>query len=213
MLIMRHIQQGVTLVELVIALVILGLLFGYGLPSFSGWIQNAQIRTAAEATQNGLQLARAEAVRRNTQVRFQFTTTMDNNCALSTTHTNWVVSLNDATGLCANLPADPPLPPAAPNPADPYIIQARPAAGGSANVVVASGQACIVYNGLGRQTFASAPCNAPPGNVAINFSSPTGTCLAAGGTLRCLRIIVSIDGQVLMCDPAVTVATDPRLCP
>ena len=65
MLSLRFAQQGVTLIELLTALIIIGLLFGLGVPSFGGWIQNAQIRTAAEAIQNGLQLARVEAVRRN----------------------------------------------------------------------------------------------------------------------------------------------------
>jgi type IV fimbrial biogenesis protein FimT len=39
-------------------------------PGFMIWIQNTQIRTAAEAVLNGLQTTRAEAVRRNEQVTF-----------------------------------------------------------------------------------------------------------------------------------------------
>jgi len=66
-------QRGVTLIEMVIALAIVGLLVTMGLPSFMIWIQNTQIRTAAEAALNGLQLARAEAVRRNAPVTFTLT--------------------------------------------------------------------------------------------------------------------------------------------
>jgi type IV fimbrial biogenesis protein FimT len=36
---------------------------------------------------------------------------------------------------------------------------------------------------------------------------------AVNGTMRCLRIRISTGGEVKMCDPAVTDATDPRICP
>ena len=66
-------QKGVTLIELMIALVILAVLMAIAFPNFSAWIQSTQIRNAAESIQNGLQIARNEAVRRNTQVTFTFT--------------------------------------------------------------------------------------------------------------------------------------------
>lgn len=70
MLIHSQKQQGVTLIELMIAIAILAVLLTVGVPSFKVWMQNSQIRTATESIQNGLQLARAEAVRRNEQVSF-----------------------------------------------------------------------------------------------------------------------------------------------
>lgn len=66
----RFAQRGVTLIELMIAIIIVSILLAIALPNFSAWIQNAQIRTATESIQNGLQLARAEAVRRNEAVSF-----------------------------------------------------------------------------------------------------------------------------------------------
>src|SRR5690349_20414790 len=44
------------------------------LPSYTAWMQNTKIRNAAESVQNGLQLARSEAVSRNTSVQFAFGT-------------------------------------------------------------------------------------------------------------------------------------------
>lgn len=66
----RFVQKGVTLIELMITIVIVSILLTIALPSFNAWIQNTQIRTATESIQNGLQLARAEAVRRNESVNF-----------------------------------------------------------------------------------------------------------------------------------------------
>lgn len=66
---MRKSHRGFTIIEVMIALVVLGVLVGLGAPSFFGFLQNQQIRAATEATLNGLQLARAEAVRRNLAVQ------------------------------------------------------------------------------------------------------------------------------------------------
>ncbi len=62
--------NGVTLIELLIGMAILALILSLGLPSISTWMQNTQLRSAAESIQSGLQLARAEAVKRNTFVGF-----------------------------------------------------------------------------------------------------------------------------------------------
>lgn len=63
-------QTGVSLLELMVGLAVLALLLFAGLPNFRDWMQNTQIRTLAESVLNGLQLARAEAVKRNTRVSF-----------------------------------------------------------------------------------------------------------------------------------------------
>ncbi|HXV08626.1 MAG TPA: GspH/FimT family protein [Burkholderiales bacterium] len=70
----RRGQRGVTLIELMLALVVLAVLLTLGVPSFQAWLQNTQIRTATDALMNGLQMARTEAVRRNTIVYFALET-------------------------------------------------------------------------------------------------------------------------------------------
>ena len=64
----RHL--GFSLIELLIGIAIMAILAGLAMPSFQTWLQNTQIRNAAESVQNGLQRARAEAVGRNTNVEF-----------------------------------------------------------------------------------------------------------------------------------------------
>ena len=191
-------QHGTTLVEIIIGLAIVALLFAMGAPSFFSWIQNSQIRTSAEAIQNCLNLARGEAVRRNTAVRFQLTSNVTAACALSTAGGNWVVSQDDPSGACNGTPSDT---------VAPRIIQVRPAAEGSANAVVAAGQASIVFNGLGRVT------PVPAANIDIDISNPSGGTCATSSTagMRCLRIRVSSGGQIRMCDP-ILASTDPQGC-
>src|SRR5450830_1341836 len=69
MLIMR-LQRGVTLIELSITIAIAAILIALAVPSFKIMLANAQIRTAAQALHDGLQLARVEAIRRNERVIF-----------------------------------------------------------------------------------------------------------------------------------------------
>lgn len=215
----RYGQHGVSLIELTIGLVIVGILLVLGTPAFRSWIQNAQIRTTAEAIHNGLQLARAEAVHRNNLVRFQLMNSLTNTCAFSTTSSNWVVSQGD-TGVVPPIVGDPSNS-CASTPSDttaPFIIQTRSSGEGSGNAVVAADQPCIAFNGLGRQVFtdpATCVIPAPPipvaVNISINISNPTGGVCAPAGPMRCLRVVVTAGGQIRMCDPALA-ATDPQGC-
>lgn len=206
----RSYQQGLTLIEIVIAMALGATLLGMAVVSFREWIQNAQIRTAAESIQNGLQLARAEAVRRNNQVRFQFSDTLDNACAISVNGPHWVVSENDPTGACANPASDT---------VAPFIIQTRSAQEGSSNTALVSQEmtpagavavaptytGAIAFNGLGRVAVGLGAGN----SLRIDISHPDNpggegpACAEWGGDVRCLRVVVSNNGQIRMCDPAV----------
>ena len=190
-------QHGVTLIELVITLAVMAVAFGLGMPAYSAWIQNSQIRTAAESMQSGIQLARAEGLKSNATVRFQLMTTTDANCALSSTGTNWVISVNDATGKCDVTDST----------VDPFMARFKAGAEGAKNAAVSATQSSISFNGLGQVT------PAPTSTITIDITNSTGgTCVAAGGNMRCLQLQVGGAGQVRMCDPAVTAASDPRKC-
>lgn len=210
MLNLNHPQRGMSLVELIIGLVIIGSLLALAAPNYTAWIQNTKVRTTAEAMLNGLQLARTEAVRRNTQIRFYLTDTLTAACVASTAGTNWIVSFDDPTGLCANGLLNEALDAgdSAVSPA-PRMIQVRGANEGSTGITVAADQSAIIFNGLGRIT------PVPAATININISNPTaGTCAnvgGGGGPVRCMRVTVSTGGQIRLCDPA-RASTDPVGC-
>ena len=116
-------QRGLSLVEIVVVLAIVSMLVMMAAPTFSTWVINSRIRGTAEAMQFGLQFAKAEAVARNTRVRFQLTDTLDNACVASLNGLNWVVNLDpnaapdQVEGNCGT-PAN--------DGAPPFILQTRP---------------------------------------------------------------------------------------
>lgn len=80
-------SSGFTLVEMVIAVVILGILTSIGLPSFTQMLRNSEVRAAAESIGSGLQKSRAEAVTRNNNVTFTLGS-----------GTSWTIAGSDALG-------------------------------------------------------------------------------------------------------------------
>jgi type IV fimbrial biogenesis protein FimT len=202
MLIARRPQTGLSLIEVMIGLAIMGILMAIGLPNMAIWLNNSQIRAAGETVLAGLTLARVEAVRRNQIVRFQLVSDLSATCVLTQSGTSWVVSQDDPTGLCDQAPSDA---------AAPRIIQTRSGSEGTPRAVVAAATSATVYfNGLGRITSPGGALNM----TQLAISNPSGgTCEHVdGGDMRCLRINISIGGEARMCDPAVTDVTDPRKC-
>lgn len=193
-------DDGFTLIELFITIALLAILLALGAPALVRWNQNNQVRALAESLQNGLMVARGEAVRRNAAVRFQLVTTTDASCALSDAGSNWVVSLDDPAGNC-NV--------AASDDVAPRILKVGAAAESARSATVnAGGVSLVTFNGLGQASTAA----------TIDVSNPAaGQCVTSATTgasnrIRCLRVTVSVGGQVRMCDLAVTDANDPRRC-
>jgi len=167
----QHHLHGFTLIELMITLVVLGILIALGLPSYSGWITNTQVRVLAESLQNGLRLAQREAAMRNGSVVFSLTKITTPACAstAATDGTNWTVCAGGAA------------------------VQTGVSAAGGEMTTVASDFSSVTFNGLGRTNLAN--------SSKIDVGSSKGVCDSGSGGVRCLRILLSTAGKVRMCDP------------
>jgi len=184
--------RGFSLVEILIAMTILALLLLLALPNMSEYLRNSTVRTAAEIISSGVQLARSEAIRRNTPVEFALVsadpTQANVSVAADAAGPHWIVRTFQPTAVYTA--AD--------------FIQ-----GGGAystrNAVIAADSANFSFGSLGRTDLG--------GNNTIRVTYPSGgNCVADGGSVRCLNVVVQIGGQVRMCDPAVTAAGDTRAC-
>lgn len=72
---LRRRSGGFTMVELMVTVGVFALLSALAVPTLRSVIENSHIRAAAQSLQNGLGMARAEAVRLNTQVQFALSDT------------------------------------------------------------------------------------------------------------------------------------------
>ena len=178
----RHRRAGgFTIIELVIAIALVGTLLKLGVPAFTAWIRNAQVRTVADALQNGVRLAQAEAVRRNRTVVLALTNAQPAlNATAAANGKFWsiqtVAQLGDAAGE--------------------FVL------GGALSDVAAgvaiAGPASICFNSTGRL--------AAVGSTVTGVGS---ACSVAGSTYdvsvtgsdRPLRVTVGLGGQLRLCDP------------
>jgi type IV fimbrial biogenesis protein FimT len=202
-------QRGVTLIEVAIVLVVTAILLSQAAPAFTAWIRNVQIRTATESIQNGMQLARSEAIRRNRSVMFWLTAE-----AANPPTADWLVgcanpvgagAAPEAAGDCPGSATGGGVPPNGP----PFNwIQRQTAAGQQTalpQVTTTPARSDVVtFNSLGMVT-ANVDGTAPI--TQVDLTDPT----MAAGAARALRVTVS-GGQIRMCDPSLNPATDPRGC-
>jgi type IV fimbrial biogenesis protein FimT len=187
--------RGFSLIEIVITMALLGILLGLAAPSFGEWIRNSQVRTVADSLQNGVRLAQAEAVRRNRQVVFFLTNSTEctNSIAPAAGGAHWSIRETPVIGRTT------------------AVVQCGVVSDVAADVVLA-GPTAICFNSVGRQTantdpgLGGAACNLAAGGLSTFNVTKTAS--------RPLRVVVSIGGQLRLCDPARTLSDSaPDGCP
>lgn len=153
---------GLTLIELLIGFVIIGVLVALGVPSFGAWLQNLQVRNAAESVLNGLQLARTSAVQRNKSVTF----------SMPGPDSSWTVTIDAPSALEA------------------ATVQSRSGAEGTPNAVIATTNPTITFDGLGKTNMLAAATIqvTNPTGGACGSGGTTMRCLnltvAVGGQIK-----------------------------
>ena len=177
-------QQGFTMVELMIAVTVLAILLSVGLPSFQAWIVNARIRTTTEAMQNGLQLARSEAVKRNTRVRF-----------ILNGGTGWIVQTNDGTEIQRRPSGEG---------SSGVTVAATP---NGATQVTFNALGMSVFNTDASLSILSLEMDVPTTILPAAQSRELRITVASSQAAN-----IPAGGQIRMCDPYFAAAGDPRSC-
>jgi type IV fimbrial biogenesis protein FimT len=165
--------KGFSLIELVVALAVVALLFTLAAPSFRTWMQNTQIRSAAQAITNGMSVARGEAIHRNVNVQFTLSSASDGTAA------SWQVALVSA--------------PTVP-------LQSWSSAEGATSAqLVQAGGGIVTFNGLGR-VISSNPFDGSAPLLQVDVTSSND---ASDAALRKMRVEVGTGGMARMCDPLI----------
>ncbi len=160
---MKQAETGFSLIEVMAAITIVAVLLAVAMPSFQAMLQGIQVKTAAEALNNGLQLAKGEAVRRNANVTF----TLGTGTAWSVGCATPVLDTNaDGVDEC------------------PAVIQSRANEISSANVtltVAPVGATAVTFSGLGRATAANPITSLSVGATGTNRAL---RIVISGGSIR-----------------------------
>lgn len=123
---------GFTLIELVITLSVLSIILALAAAGVGDTIRNAQLLSGADSVQNGLQLARAEAVKSNGRV-----------CFILSSTGSWAVKYDGTNGNCSG-----------------GIVQGPTEA--SSSLAVTAVLSGVVFNGLGALVGQSASIDIKP---------------------------------------------------
>jgi type IV fimbrial biogenesis protein FimT len=189
---------GFTLIELSVTLVVMAILMALAMPSLFAWIANTRVRTVSDALQNGLRQAQAEAVRRSRTAVFSLTndTTPKTSLTAVANGRNWSINFVASSTLDTSGVAT--------------FVEAGVLTVAGANVSI-SGPAAVCFNPLGRLV-----ANSSTGvtGATCNLSSTPTYNITMTSADRPLRVVVSLGGQVHMCDPAKTLSSStPDGCP
>lgn len=185
MLVRQNRESGFTLIELMVTITILAIVLSAAFPSYRTFVANAQIRSTAESIRNGLQLARAEAIKRNAKIKFTI--------ANAANDSSWSVG---CVTVVADLDGD--------GVADcPAVIQSKTAREGSASTINLTkvGSNTLTFINLGTTDSTAGQLS----RVNIDNTSIPASVSAD------LSVSIQTGGNARVCDPNAA-TTDPKYC-
>lgn len=192
--------HGFTLIELLVTLSVLAILMMIAVPSMSQWVRNNQVRAVASTLQNGIRTAQAESLRRSRQVVLVLTDDKAVDSSTSVTAkvdgrywATYTVPLDGASESKALLDSG----------------TVRDVGDG----VSITGPSALCFSSLGRLV-----ANSSPGITSAQCALPSGSAthsldVGMSNATRRLRVLVSIGGQVRMCDRDKSISSHPDGCP
>jgi len=162
-------------------------LLALGVPALTDMIANSRVRTAAEGVLNGMQVARAEAIRRNTPVTLQ----------IGANGISWDVVLSgDLTNTALQTRAAD----VGTNVSGAASVTAPTLA--AAPVAVTS--PILTFSGWGTMSMSIGGIMTTPAAFGIRYTSTV-----PGTRAMCAAVVANTPR---LCDPQRTVATDPQAC-
>ena len=189
----RAAAGGFTLIELMLAIAIAALLIFLGVPSFTTFLRNSEIRSTSESLLTGLRAASAEAARQNQRVLFTLA---------GSNSPSWDFRLVTSPTDCTTTAPDPPI----------QKYAQEEAGQRSKATTTPPAQRTVCFNGLGRIVNQGV---SPSDHIQqIDIDS------VVAGEAHPLRIIVDDSATnpnrrgIRLCDPGLPVLTPPdaRAC-
>jgi type IV fimbrial biogenesis protein FimT len=194
-------KRGFTIIELMITLTLLGFLLALALPAFTTSIKNSQVRTVAEALQDGLRTAQSESLRLNRPVVMAFTTSR----TTPSTSAPWPVAANGLNWWLQTVPQF--------SDTTGQYLKGGSFADVASGVTITSGLNAICFNSNGRLAGSATFTTGVPGAVCAVASNARFQVQQANGNSRQLNVTVTVGGQVRTCDTSRTLsATAPDGC-
>lgn len=173
---MRYLK-GFSFIELVVVIAIFAVVASMAMPYMEELRVRMKVRSTAEAFNQGLQLARAEAIKRNDRIEFNIVSA-----------TGWAVCPSTST-TCSTA----------------ATIQSKAAPESSAGVAVTVNSCSdgtptkVTFTGMGRQYVdSSGAYKNPDGTVefcSLDFS--------ASATSRTYKVVIAPVGMVKLCNPSL----------
>jgi type IV fimbrial biogenesis protein FimT len=174
--------SGFSLIELMVSIVITMILVAFAAPNFRVWLLNSQIRNAADSIQNGMQHARAEAVKQNTLVEFSLS----------------AKATNDETSWTVQTPLGAPIDKRLSNEGSREVIRTE----------VPAGATTVTFDNTGRPLVNNT--DGSPQLLSVHLDVPVAAIPAAQS--QDLNVTVDFSGRIKMCDPNVSDLNNPRIC-
>lgn len=217
-------ERGFTMIELMIVVAIVGTLLALTLPGMGTMVLQSQVKSKADAIVAGIQLARAEAFKRNASVTVQFETT-----TAVTLGTGGFTIGCSATAYNAGAPAS--LRSFCPGSAfvnattsyasgSSAIARNPPEGGGSNYSIRFSPTPSTLIPAITFDGFGNLSTNNPDGSSSIRTievrprtSASLGMCAPQGGISSCqVNVVISDAGGVRVCDPSRATGSTPMAC-
>ena len=178
---MKRRSRGFTIVELAVVVAILGVVLAIAVPSFRTFILNLQIRSMAEAVNNSLQTARAEAIRRNEPVQF-------NLAYVAGAYTNgWVVQSDAGVVLQQR------------NPGEGSVTVTLAVAPAAATTVTFNGIGKVVTNADGSASVNTINIDVPTSVLAATDSRDLQVRVLSGGLIKLCDPNITSSSDVRYC--------------